>query len=223
MDDRFFDNFYNFSGFGPAISSQDVPESSLIKYRDHLPHKLLEYWVEHGWCGFGEGLLWVVNPEEYQPVVDAWLSGTPFEGRDTYHLIARSALGRLYIWGEESGVSIKINTPYAMLFPNDESDWMKEKGPDRVIQGFFASLKKDAVDLTDDNEKPLFERALQALGPLAPDEMYGFVPALALGGSNELKHLKKVKAIEHLVMLADLGERKIMEDIVKVAKSHGLL
>ncbi|WP_241150818.1 T6SS immunity protein Tdi1 domain-containing protein, partial [Pseudomonas viridiflava] len=41
----------------------------------------------------------------------------------------------------------------------------------------------------------LFELALKKLGPLDPDEMYAFVPALALGGSMELKNLKKVKPL----------------------------
>ncbi len=37
----------------------------------------------------------------------------------------------------------------------------------------------------------LFKPALKSLGPLKSDEMYGFVPALALGGQMELKNLQK--------------------------------
>ncbi len=44
----------------------------------------------------------------------------------------------------------------------------------------------------------LFELALKKLGPLDSDEMYAFVPALALGGSMELKNLKKVKPLSTL-------------------------
>lgn len=36
--------------------------------------------------------------------------------------------------------------------------------------------------------------------------MYGFVPALALGGPATLEHLQKVKAVEHRVMLAQLSD-----------------
>lgn len=59
---------------------------------------------------------------------------------------------------------------------------------------------REANDLGD-----LFEKALRTLGPLQPDEMYGFVPALALGGSADLKHLQKVKTIEHLTFLSQLA------------------
>ncbi|EGH08166.1 hypothetical protein PSYMP_05689, partial [Pseudomonas amygdali pv. morsprunorum str. M302280] len=45
----------------------------------------------------------------------------------------------------------------------------------------------------------------QKLGPLKSDEMYGFVPALALGGPMELEKLQKVKTIEHLTFLSQLS------------------
>ena len=83
--------------------------------------------------------------------------------------------------------------------------------------------KKKRLDQKDDLETPLFDRALKALGPLARDEMYGFEPALALGGKADLRNLRKVKAVEHLVMLAQLGELQIMRDIVKDAKAQGLM
>lgn len=56
----------------------------------------------------------------------------------------------------------------------------------------------------------LFAPALKKLGRLKHDEMYGFVPALALGGPATLDHLQKVKAVEHLVLLAQLSELWVM-------------
>ena len=51
----------------------------------------------------------------------------------------------------------------------------------------------------------MFTPALAKLGRLKHDEMYGFVPALALGGTSTLANLQKVKAVEHLVLLAQLA------------------
>ncbi|PHI34750.1 glutamyl-tRNA amidotransferase [Pseudoalteromonas sp. GCY] len=48
-------------------------------------------------------------------------------------------------------------------------------------------------------------------------EIYGFVPALALGGEPKLENLQKVKATEHLAFLADLGEKRVMADIVALS------
>jgi len=41
--------------------------------------------------------------------------------------------------------------------------------------------------------------------------MYGFVPALALGGALTLSNLRKVKAVEHLVILAQLAPLDVTE------------
>jgi hypothetical protein len=35
--------------------------------------------------------------------------------------------------------------------------------------------------------------------------MYGFVPALMLGGEPTLDHLEKLKAVEHLILVSQLG------------------
>jgi hypothetical protein len=48
-------------------------------------------------------------------------------------------------------------------------------------------------------------------GPLKPDEMCGFVPALALGETATLDPLQQVKAVEHLVLLAQLSELRVMK------------
>jgi hypothetical protein len=52
----------------------------------------------------------------------------------------------------------------------------------------------------------LFEPARERLGTLGSDEMYGFVPALMLGGPDSLERLEKLKAVEHLVLLSQLSE-----------------
>ncbi len=75
---------------GAPFSRREVPPSSIDRYNGKLPELLLAYWKEHGWCGFGEGIFWLANPQEYEEVVSSWTEGTNLEGRDTYHLIARS-------------------------------------------------------------------------------------------------------------------------------------
>ena|GEM_PF-2614525 len=53
---------------------------------------------------------------------------------------------------------------------------------------------------------------MKRLGRLEPDELYGFEPTLALGGVERLENLAKVKAVEHLLILAQLGEKEIREN-----------
>ncbi|MEG1039193.1 MAG: GAD-like domain-containing protein [Pseudomonas sp.] len=195
--DRVFARFIE--KFGAPIDRQEVPPSSIERYRGKLPDQLLEYWVEHGWCGYGDGIFWLVNPQEYEGVVASWLEGTEFEELDCYHLIARGAFGDLYFWGEKTGASLKITSIvsryiiHASAIPADQMD--------KRLQSFLIGID---VEYNDYDE--LFRPAKKKLGILSRDEMYGFVPALMLGGSDTLKHLEKVKAVEHLTLLSQITE-----------------
>ena len=213
----YFDEFYNFSGFGPNIQSTPPSQTVLEKYSGKLPDRLLEYWQEYGFCGWAEGLYWTVNPDEYTDILATWLEGTQLAGTDNYYVIGRSAFGKMIVWGESRGNSLVINGPFSTLFPTDDSESLEEDGPTLSIDLFFASSSKDEYDLTDEDETPLFERAVAKLGPLNADEMYAFVPALALGGAAKLENLQIVKTLEHLSFLADLGEKQVMADIVALS------
>ena len=185
--------------FGGPVDRQEVPMSSIEFYRGKLPNKLLEYWAEHGWCGYGEGIFWIVNPQEYEGVVSSWIEGTSFEERDTYHLIARSAFGDLYLWGEKTGFSLKIISCISRCVIYDFEITNNEM--DRELQNFLLSTEVEYNDFDD-----LFKPAKKKLGTLRHDEMYGFVPALMLGGSASLDHVEKLKAVEHLILLSQLAE-----------------
>ena len=221
--DESFAYFYNDEGFGPSIQAQSVAPETVAKFTGKLPDQLLTYWRQYGWSGYGKGLFWIVNPDEYEPALEAWIGDTPFMEKDAYYVIARSAFGELFLWGTKSGQSLDVKSLWGMMFPRDNSERVAQGKSDRLVRSFVIAQNKKDLDQTDYLEKPLFDRALKTLGPLAPDEMYGFEPALAVGGKADLKNLRKVKVVEHLVMLAQLGERKVMRDIVKDAKAQGLM
>lgn len=206
MDEHF--NYF-LEGFQPVIEPQSVPADIADRYRGKLPDKLLAYWSEVGWSGYADGLFWTVNPLDYEPALEAWIGGTSLMERDGYHVIARSAFGHLLFWGERTGCTLRILAPYAMASVSEPSF-----SPDEFelgVKAFFSTQDRPFYDLKDEGDKPLFERAKKALGPLKHDEMYGFVPALALGGPATLEHLQKVKAVEHLVLLAQLSELRVLK------------
>jgi hypothetical protein len=188
-----------------AIDHRDVPQTTLDKYRGKLPDRLLGYWQEFGWAGYGDGLFWTVDPEEYEPVLEAWIGETRYMEIDAFHLIARTAFGDLFFFGEKTGQSLTISAPLSMSFPSDPFKTETEKGLDISSGTLFACTDKKECDCEDINEKPLFNRALKKLGRLNHDEMYGFVPARALGGKADIANLQKVKAVEHLIILAQLA------------------
>ena len=218
--DKFFDNFYNYAGFGPAIETREVPASSLKKYKNKLPDQLLSYWRSYGWSGYANGLFWLADPEEWHGVLEAWIGDTPLMEKDAYHVIARGAFGELYLWGERTGASISVRSAWGMIFPSFNEIQFLEYGPDFAMQLFFCSQIRKSMDLQDVDEKPLFERALKKLGRLTHNTMYGFSPALSVTGEPRLENLKTVDALVHLEILAQLTPREIMLDINKMVRDN---
>ncbi|GKQ43587.1 DUF1851 domain-containing protein [Pseudomonas syringae pv. theae] len=184
--------------FGPAVKRQQVPATSIDRYTKKLPEQLLKYWEDFGWCGYAKGLFWTVDPQDYDDLLKNSLAGIEAFNSDNYHVIARSAFGELYVWGEKSGYSLSI-TSYMSRYSTRNSTFTGSKS-DLGVKVFFLSMNPEVINVAD-----LFEPALEKLGRLDSDEMYGFVPAIALGGSMELKNLQKVKVFEHLDLLSQLS------------------
>lgn len=199
--DEYFEVFLE--DLGPASQKRHVPPTSVERYRGKLPDQLLAYWEEYGWCSYADGLFWTVNPQEYEPVLDAWIGETPFMEKDAYHIIARSAFGELYFWGEHTCDSLTVFSPGSYCFPFESQ--YQNGDLERGMRMFFCKRTREENDFDG-----MFSQALKKLGPLAHDEMYGFVPALALGGPSDLAHLQKVKAVEHLLVLAQLAPLEVM-------------
>ena len=203
MRDEDFEYFI--SKFGEATHRVEAAHSAIDTWRGKLPDQLLTYWREEGWCGYADGLFWIVDPAEYEDLVDEWLAGTPMEQIDAFHAIARTAFGDLFLCGEQTGRSVTVGCTRSAIFalPNRLKKKTKED-LDWSIRAFIG-MSKDACDLQDEAGEPLFNRALAKLGPLAPDEMYGFEPALVAGGKMRLQNLRKVKLDQHLTILRQLA------------------
>ena len=216
--DQYIAFFYE--KFGPSMYDQPVSENFIEKYKNKVPKTLISYWRKYGWCGYGEGILWTVNPEEYEAVVDEWLKDTPFEFMDKYHLIAIGAFGEMILWGEKTGNSLSITAHNGMIFPKDKSEFIEHKpdGLDFLIKALFSGLKRNYMNIKNDSREFIFDKVKILLGPLKSGEMYGFSPSLMMGGDINLHRVKKVNAADHLFFLASLGEKMIMEDIVKLLK-----
>ncbi len=201
---------YFIGNFGEATKSTSVPAASLEKWRNKLPDQLLTYWEREGWCEYANGLFCTVDPDDYEDLVDEWLTDTGLDEIDAFHVIARTAFGELYLCGEKTGCSITIYCALNMVsaLQNDLKEKSKE-GQDFSVRFLFAYSKPPELDMEDENGEPLFERARSKLGPLEPHEIYGFEPAIVLGGKILLENLAKVNANVHLTILRQFAEPEL--------------
>jgi hypothetical protein len=219
MRDEDFEYFV--SKFGEATNRVSVPTETIEKWRTKLPDQLLTYWQEEGWGSYANGLFWIVNPDDYEDLVDEWLEDTLLEQIDAFHVVGRTAFGNLYVCGEHSGVNMTISCPLNAIFalPKDLKPKSKED-QDWSVKSFIG-LSISECDLKDESGVPLFEQAVAKFGPLAADEMYGFEPAIVLGGKMRLENLVKLKLDVHLTILRQLASPKLPfsnTDIEKLLK-----
>ncbi len=174
--------------YGPPTQDQPVPPEAIECYRGRLPDDLLVFWQEVGWCAFGDGLLWLVDPEQLADPLEAWL------GHREALAFMRTAFGDMLLWHQ--GFVQYLDVVYARLLPPLTGR----------IDIFFEVTLCDASYWNNALNRPTYCQALPRLGIPARDEVYAYVPALALGGPASASALQKVKLREYLSFLAQLRE-----------------
>ncbi|UUA71075.1 GAD-like domain-containing protein [Cellvibrio sp. QJXJ] len=199
--------------FGKPQLAEDVTENLIDTYKGLLPNRLFEYWRTFGFCSFKDGLIWIVNPNDYKSLVYTWLKGTGILETDNFHVFARSGFGVLYLWGEKTGRSWSIEPLNGRIFNN--GSYQKEilaDNADDVIQSFFGIISPDTIDTKDSNTQNfIFEDAVSKFDPLKSNEMFTFEPAPFIGGERSLRTINKVNIFIQSEILASMGQREITD------------
>ncbi|MGW5440952.1 GAD-like domain-containing protein [Nocardia asteroides] len=186
-------------------------ESGVIeRYRGVVPDLLLEVWREVGFSGFAKGLLWLCNPEEWQPVVDEWITGLSLPFRDEWVPFTRTAFGTVTMWGKRTGVSLTIDPQNGFVVPVDQTETMVDDLETRLQILVALKSDPDMLDENGDDGRPLFGRLYKKLGELDDSTMYGCVPAVGLGGSFTPRGMEIVNAVDHVRFLSAVTPRRVM-------------
>ncbi|KIT16609.1 GAD-like domain-containing protein [Jannaschia aquimarina] len=211
--------------FGLPTNVSSAPNDVIGRLSKIAPEAMCDYWHRFGFSVFQDGWFQLVNPETYAPALEAWLKGTDLEGADDYIAVTRTALGEVSVWGRKTGYGFSISVMSDGLILKRKNNAVgiakgqANKWGESLLWG-CGLLDYGTPDLDDDDIYiRLFLAAKARLGPLGPDQMYGFVPALPLGGEIDADNLQIVSAPEHLTMLAGISERPVLtfDDLVKRA------
>lgn len=206
MRDEVFSLFIN--EFGEATTFRSVSSDQIKKWQGKLPELLLTYWQSEGWSSYYNGLFTIVDPDDYEDVVDAWLKDTYLKEIDIFHAIAISGFGNVYLCGEKTGRCVTISPIFNTLFV--ETKHLKRQQTQKNLNISIESLFI-VSDIEGYNKKGLFEKAVKKWGSLGKNEIFGFEPALILGGEFDIKYIQKVDARIHLSLLAQLEDPEIDE------------
>ena len=172
------------AAFGPSANRLFPAEDVVRRFEGRLPEEMLDLWRADGWCSYGAGLIWIVNPEMFADIIGDWVN---VQG-ELPVVFMRTAFAHLYFWHQGAVYSLDVQTGNAV----------------EVTRRFFRifSLLCDPEIRQKILREPLFREASARLGPPDADECYGFEPALALGGPGTIDTVRRVKVREHLAILA---------------------
>lgn len=197
FETRAFMESFSASSRGEALS-----EAALAAWKGVLPDLLLALWRRDGFARYRDDRLILVDPHLYSGVVAAFLQGTPMEGADRFHAYAVTPFGQMFLCGENTSMHISID-PHSGQVSADSDVAATADATERNWKLEFLLHVLDAPDLdaTDDDEQPLYARALDLLGHLAPNEIYSFSPSVVEGGW-QAAHLVKRDRLAELKSLA---------------------
>ncbi|HSK74269.1 MAG TPA: T6SS immunity protein Tdi1 domain-containing protein [Pyrinomonadaceae bacterium] len=173
---------------GEKSACVQMPEVNLSNLSGKVSADFINLWQKDGLCGYGNGKFWIIDPNEVTPILppnDLLPNGFVAFARDSFANIFLLVGDEIY----------RLDVHYGNL------------NHIAISTEFFFNVKIYDEDF---REKFLvekqFEIARQKLGDLASDECYTYKLALALGGSDEVENLTKVKFLEHLALLTQLNE-----------------
>jgi hypothetical protein len=155
-----------------------------------LADMLIEFWEEYGEGRFSDGLLYICDPLKKKPDLSFFLPK-----QDLYPIVI-SSFGAIYFTNLKE-----------IFVLRSEYGWFKKLSGN--LELLFEIPLQDKEYLDDGLDWSFHKEAIQKLGSLEPDQIFGFEPAIALGGSDDnINSVKKFQMDAHLAFLAQLVEVK---------------
>ena len=180
-----FDRFFSVHPDYQVVQKPDARLIALCEGR--FPAEILKFWTEFGFGTYMNGYLKMVDPSLFQDFMKS--SYAVFLEPAT--VFAATAFADLLIWEGDCVKQINYRT-----------------GESRVASGNFSvfmNLRLSKwVNVDQSMRGGQFLPAVERLGEPAFDECFAYVPALALGGSEKVENIQKVKLREHLMILSQL-------------------
>lgn len=208
-----------------SIEIDKKPTPEFIAQHEHtFPEYLFYIWDKLGFSSFEHGGFWLVNPIEYEDILELCLKDTNFPEHDEFYVIGRSAFGELYAVGKNTRSKLTIDMVNLRIYPTLRDD--ENNSELALLRSLLSSItmegSKKAIDIFDKNENLLFERCLTNLGELKENEIYAFEPPVVLGGPLVIENIRKVDLFQYIPFVAQLDKFQVMLDINKEVDHLGI-
>lgn len=191
--------------FGKGKCAEVAEATFFEKYAGRLPSSLLSLIKQDGFASYAEGIFWTVNPDKFSSYAEAWCSRLESLAGKHYLVFGRSAFGDLYALQESSGRVVTVSFVTGLVW-GPKNLAKPPKNFEIGVQSFFGSAFKTDFDMEDELGSSLFKRGVSLFGPIGSNEMFGFEPALSIGGKISSENLRKLRFDVHIDMLSQLTE-----------------
>lgn len=170
------------------------PDKALLDFgRQMLPPEIMYLWETYGFGEYGDGFIKVVDPRDYMDSLYTWLGKQDFSKIPLFV----SAFGDIFYYRkldeEENDISM-LDIHYRRIEVCTYS-----------YQEFFDSYILDEGIKEKVLRRTLYNQAVERLGALSVNECFYFVPALVIGGAEDIKHIRKGDASVHQHVLFEIG------------------
>lgn len=170
---------------------QVVDDAFLAKYADIAPKELITLWQEVGFETFYNGLFRLLPPEEFIFWDDAYIGESGQIKPQIPFMI--TAFGDIFVWVYDTC----LNESYVAYINIRKGTWKIGASNIKILIN-VRILSTTCIKMFD---LEMFPALVSKLGRLAEDECYGYVPALALGGDNDIDKVERVKFVPYIDLI----------------------
>lgn len=195
---------------GPLLDVHAVDAAIIQGWTGILPDILMDFWRNHGIGALQGGLMRLCLPGEFDGLLSqVFHADQDFSHKDC-HVIGYGPFGSLVVWSERHWI-VKVELLTSQVTCVGLMDETKKRNPDASIVSSLLGHPADSLDHVGEDNKKLFARAEKKLGRPGPSQAFGFVPALAMGGTPRLENIKVQPALEHFLFLAQLKQFELWD------------
>lgn len=171
------------------------PDEEILKFgQSRLPKEIVELWKNYGFGAYGNGIINIIDPREYMNSLYSWLGEKDFNKIP----IIMTAFGDIFYYRKISDTEndiVLLNIHYRRTEVCAYS-----------CRDFFENYLFDEQNIKNILRKDLYSKAIEKYGLLKENDIFFFVPALVLGGGEDIKYVQTGKAAVHHQVLLQIGK-----------------
>lgn len=185
--------------FGLPQYGGKVDVATLSRYKDIIPEYLFDFYQNIGTGLWRNGKFQFCHPGHFDGVLNDLLGqDADFPAASTI-AVGYGPFCNLLVWNKKSGAAWIDFNEFSVDFEPGFDDDDPEEGLGLTLHVEYGD---DRVDEETGNN--LFDAAVKKCGRLEVGEVYGFVPAIGLGGLGTLEEVQRIDALTHFGILAQL-------------------